>query len=344
MSLYLFGIIEAKQGVEFGDIGFADRYGNRAALTTVPYGGVAMAVCEVEGWEIRQDDKADLLDKLIVHQKILEQVMKQQFILPVKFGTIVEDGHDVVNILSRHRARFEEAIREMSPYIEVDIVAVWDVQTMLKKIANEDDEISEMKQAVESLSPEKREGRDLMAIGMRLEEKLEERRVGIEKVIFGELDPMSSDHADHERLEDRMVINSSFLIEKAREKDFFHAMDALDEKLDRSLKFKCLSPLPPHSFKTVVIEKVDPADLKESIKLFSVTPGTTLEKIKVKNRTLTKKHHPDKAGGDGSIFEKVNSSYKLLCSLFEGDKGSFGDLDTRNCYCMEIRREETPGV
>jgi len=84
-----------------------------------------------------------------------------------------------------------------------------------------------MKKTIESQPQDKRDGRDLMAIGMRLEEKLEEKRTEVEKVIFEHLELLSQDRADHERLEDRMVINSSFLINKSAEDDFFKAMDEL---------------------------------------------------------------------------------------------------------------------
>lgn len=342
MALYLLGVLQGDRGLEFGEIGIADRYGERARIETVPYGGVAMAVCKADGWQIKQSDKGDLLTKLLEHQKILEQLMQRQFILPVKFGTLVSDEHDVVNILGRYRKRLENAIQEMLPFVEVDMVAVWEVQDVLKSIAEGDDEIRKMKDVVEALPPEKREGRDLMAIGMRLQEKLEEKRSRIEKVIFEHLDGLSEDRADHERLEDRMVINSSFLIKKADEEKFFQAMDDLDKKLDRSLKFKCLSPLPPHSFKTVVIEKVDAKKLKEAMGLFGVKPNTTLDALKAKNRSLTKKHHPDKSKGDSALFKKINSSYKLILSLFVEKDEPFGDVDVSRCFRLEIRREGMP--
>lgn len=342
MGLYLLGVIGGERGLEFGDIGVANQYGERSRITTIPYGGVAMAICKANGWQIKPSDKEDLLAKLLEHQKILEQVMKRQFILPVKFGTIVEDEHDVINILGRYRVQLEKEIKEMKPFIEVDVVAVWDVQTMLKKIAEEDEEIKEMKKAIESQPQDKRDGRDLMAIGMRLEEKLEEKRTEVEKMIFEHLESLSQDRADHERLEDRMVINSSFLIKKSGEDDFFKAMDELDRKLDRCLKFKCLSPLPPHSFRTVVIEKLDAKELKEAMKLFGVKSGTKLDALKAKNRSLTKKHHPDKSKGDGSKFERINSSYKLLSSLFVDDRSAFSDVDVSRCFRLEIRREGVP--
>jgi len=342
MGLYLLGVLEGECGLEFGDIGIVNRYSERSPVTTVPYGGVAMAVCRADDWQIKQSDKEDLLAKLLEHQKILEKLMQRQFVLPVKFGTVVEDERDVINILGRHRLQLEKAIKEVSPFIEVDVVAIWDVQNMLKRIAGEDGEIKRMKAEVETLPAGKREGRDLMAIGMLLQEKLEEKRSGIEGTIFERLDGLSEDRADHERLEDRMVINSSFLIKKSDEEKFFQTMDELDKKLDRSLKFKCLSPLPPHSFRTVVIAKVDAKGLKEAMELFGVTSNTTLDDIKTKNRTLTKKYHPDKTKDDGAMFKKVNSSYKLLSSLSAGKQNPFGDVDVSSCFRLEIRREGIP--
>lgn len=341
MVVYLLGVIGADRRLEFGNIGPANRYGEKSEVVTIPYGKIAMVVCKLDDWQIRQNDKEDLLAKLIEHQKVLEQVMQKQFILPVKFGTVVQDEHDVVDIMSRYRVQLENAVDEMSPFIEVDVIAVWDVQKMLKQIADEDDEIRKMKEMIEALPPDKRQGRDLMAIGMRLEEKLEEIRSKTEKIILEHLGRISEDRAEHERLEDKMVINSSFLIKKSREDEFFNAMNELDRKLNEALQFKCLSPLPPHSFRTVIVEKIDVDTLMEAVELFGVTAKTTFEEIKEKNRKMTMKHHPDKSKGDGALFEKINRSYKTLSNLAQSvSTQPFEDLDVKRCFRVEIRKEE----
>ena len=340
MTTYIFGIVENSGRLDFGQIGFTGSYGDRAEIKTVPYGGISMAVCDVDGWKVDEGNKVDLLNRLLEHQKTLEQIMQRQFILPVKFGTTVDAEQDVTVILSRYHDLLKKGFDEMRDFVEADVVVQWDTASEVRNLAAGDDKIKRLKAQAEKIPPDKR-GQKIIEVGMLLEEKLEEHRKEIEKDIQGELKKYCLDMVDHDRLEDKMVINSSFLLKKGDEKGFFDTIDALDKKLNGSFKFKCLYPLPPHSFKTIVIKKVDRGHLLEAITLFDVTDKTTLKELKEKNRDFIKKLHPDKAGGKdaSSAFEGMNRSYALLCDVLGGGRLPL-EVEMNRCYVVEFQGSE----
>lgn len=341
MPFYILGVIDSGGWIEFGPIGFADPYGEKAYVKTIPYGSISMVVCEMDEWKVNEGNKVDLLNKLLEHQKILEEIMQKQFILPAKFGTTLDNEHDVIAVLSQYFSQLKSGIAEMKDFVEIDVVVTWDTTVEVKKIAATDDEIKKMKAKAEKI-PEGERGQKVIEVGMRLEEKLEERRKEIEKVIFDTLKTTRMDRVDHDRLEDRMVVNSSFLLKKSDEANFFGVMDKLDQKLDGTLRFKCISPLPPHSFKTIVINKVNALELKEAMDLFDVTAKTTIEQLNGKNRQLIKKMHPDKTrkAGAEAEFDKLNKSYKLLSSMFRFGGSLFSNAENKNRYVLEFQGGE----
>ena len=94
-----------------------------------------MVVCEMDEWNINEGNKVDLLNKLLEHQKILEKIMQKQFILPAKFGTTLENEHDVIAVLSQYFPSLKSGIAEMKDYIEIDVVVTWDTTAEVKKIS-----------------------------------------------------------------------------------------------------------------------------------------------------------------------------------------------------------------
>lgn len=336
MTYYLFGVTDDTSPVEYGTIGFADPYGDRADVKAIHYGGISMVACELDEWMLNEADKHDLLNKLLDHQKITEQLMKKRFILPIKFGTTVEDERAIISILSRYHTELKNGIEEMKDFVEVDVVATWDPIAEVKKIGEADDEVKKMKAKIQKLAPDKM-GEAMMMIGKMLQEKLEERRTKVEKLITNSLKSHFVKDSSHERFEDRMIINNSYLLKAGGESAFFEALDKVDTKMESSVMFKCIHPLPPHSFATVVVTKVDPHELKDAIDIFEVTPKTTVEEIKNKNRELTKKFHPDKAGkGSSDKFEKLNKGGKLLLNLLKN--ASPLEIDLKRCYLLEVQR------
>ena len=58
---------------------------------------------------------------------------------------------------------------------------------------------------------------------------------------------------------ERMVINASFLVEKANEPAFDAAVEALDAQLGEQMKFKYIGSTPPYNFVTLVVNFVKTA-------------------------------------------------------------------------------------
>lgn len=340
---YLFGIIKLENPEKCAAGGFAGH-----PLRAIPFQEIAIVTQELPVWDIDECQKADLLQKLLTHQKTLEKIMQETFVLPIKFGCVVDSLQDIQSILKRGYPLFCQAIQELNGKIEINLTVTWDVSDQLKTIAVGDSKIKAMKE--EAALGGKKEL--FLAVGQALEGKLGERRQNLATQIFQKLDNLHEGRVDHECLEDRMVLNTSFLVSKEKEESFSAAVRQCDQDLQGALYFKCLMPLPPHSFRTIAIQKVSPEALLEATKLFEVGPETTLEELKGKNRQLIQQFHPDrKPDSKEEIFSLIHQSFGLLRELYELEEKPFANMNSNHpstgdwwghCFSIGTIQGESP--
>lgn len=328
---YLFGIIKLEKPIDFAVGGFAGY-----PLRAIPFQELGVVAQELPEWTINESQKADLLEKLLIHQKTLETVMRETFVLPIKFGCVVDSEEAIRNILEKGHPLFSGAVQELSGKMEINLTVTWDVSAQLRDIAGTDPGIQAMKEKAS-----REEDRDfLVTIGRALEVKLEERRGALATQIFQKLDGHHEGRLDHECLENRIILNSSFLISREKEECFSAAVMESDQELQGALHFKCLMPLPPHSFRTIAIQRISPSTLHEAMKLFDVRPETTLTELKEKNRQLIQQFHPDKKPDSEKVFSLVHQSFGLLKDLYALEEKPFANMNPDHCFAISTIQGE----
>src|SRR6056297_3796825 len=62
---------------------------------------------------------------------------------------------------------------------------------------------------------------------------------------------------------------------------------------------------------------------EEALGVFSLTGRATLQEIKVRHRTLVKRHHPDSGGGKDESIRQINVAYQILLAYCRDDRFSF---------------------
>ncbi len=342
---YFHGIISKGEEINFGSIGFplADfetKFGN---VFTVPYENMGAVVSDIDDMDFQTPDKEMLVRRLLVHQKVLEHVVKEGCgILPVKFGTCLNDVDEALKVMKIGYFKFEDASRRMGKKHELDLVVTWDTNKKLKEVALESQEIQHFKQKIEKM-PESKSAAEKMKIGMMLQKELHHVRDGISREILSTLVDITKSRSDHELMDDNMVINSSFLLNDMEEKTFDKILAGLDSRFNGELNFKCLTPLPPYSFATVEIKTIEFEEIEKAWNLFDFGKKTTLNEIKEVNRKLTKEWHPDKRPGDHEAqikFEGLNTSYKTLLDYCESGKASLPKKGEKFFKVNVVKAEE----
>lgn len=308
-GIYIYGIVPNFYGADmFRSLESSGAY-------VISFQNISAIVSDRETADIDFSDRELLAHLLVNHQKTIEEIMAIGFnmILPIKFGTVVRTKTEAINILSKGYDLIITTLKTVEHLTEIDLAVTWaDFAGTLKDIANHPDVI-EMKDNImknmEDLSQVNQ-----MKVGMLVKEKLDIKNKQVELEILDSLSPFGVDIKMHEVMDDQMIINSAFLINRNNKEKFEQVIDWLDEEFKGALNFKLVGPLPCYSFYTIEIKELNPEHLEQAKKELGVREETSESEIKNTYLEKTKLFHPDVQldNGNEENFIRINKAYHTL--------------------------------
>lgn len=343
MGKYIYGIINSNEERSFGLWGITALEG----VYTIPYQDLSAVVSDSEIVDYAHLLKDTVARYLLRHQQVIEKIVDTYTIIPMRLGTYALNKEEVEEILSKGHKEFKDILKNAENKIEVDVVATWsDLNVVLKEIA-EEEEIKEFKQMLSN----KKEGiavDDQMKIGIMVKNYLNQKREKYALEIQTSLSKISEGVKVHELMDDRMVINIVFLISKDKQKDFDRKVEELNTKFAEKLNFRCVGPLPPYSFYTLEIKKMQFEEIQWARKKLDLNGFTSKEDVKKAYQMLAFSSHPDRNPNIPDIekkFDEVNKAYRILweyCQAAEqagrGDGCSFNEEEfKKNAILVKVK-------
>ena len=245
---YLYCIIPCQQDRTFDAVAIGSEDG---VVHTVCHKGLAVVV---SGSPVKQYESTRR--NMIAHEKVLETVMREFTLLPVRFGTITDSASPIENIQKLLSSRFEEfnrLLRDMEGKVELGLKAFWrDEKAVFEEIVNENADIRRLRNSLLGKPPEaiRFEG---IPLGRMVKEALDRKRSQEAAKILLPLRPIAHRVRENDTLVDRAIVNAAFLVDGKREQDFDQAIRRLDEKLNNRVAFKYVGPVPPYNFVNIVV-------------------------------------------------------------------------------------------
>jgi len=191
-------------------------------------------------------------EHLILHEAVVEEIMKNRAVLPVRFCTIADDEQMVMKILAREHDRFIDLLREIDGKVELGLKAVFKEGAIYRDIVADYDEIRIKKEEIEK-NTDVYGRQKLMEIGAMIENALEQEKTRFKEHILKSLEPFSVKFKVNKTYGERMIINASFLVDKAKENLVDLRVNELNDRYGTKITFKYVGPLPPFNFVTVTI-------------------------------------------------------------------------------------------
>ena len=203
-------------------------------------------------------------ENTMAHQKVLEELMNDFTVLPVKFGTVAsgKDGFCAAERIREEvlKVRYEELknlLLKMDEKIELGLKAFWvDMKTIFAEIVDENNEIRKLRQKFISKPTTQPFGEKAM-LGEMVKNALDRKKTKEEKAILDALKKACVDWRSNKVFGDEMITNSSFLVEKSKAEEFDGLVDELGTTYDGRMKFKYVGPMPPINFVELVIALED---------------------------------------------------------------------------------------
>lgn len=312
-AIYLYGLIEADEERGFGPIGLGG-----LEVSTLHHQGIAAVVGPSPVLGFEGMTRETLLPYLFAHQAAIEKVMGEGYtVIPVKFGTVAKDEGEARRILREGHPRFKEALERMRGRIELDVVAVWsDLQAILREIG-EQEEIRQLREAI-TLRPHHETLEERVQIGRMVKAALERKRDEVVAELLDALKGLATNVRCHDLLDDHLILNAAFLIEKGKEEKFDRRLIEVSECYDGRIRFRCVGPLPPYSFSTVEIKRIPVEAVERARKLLGTASGATLASVKKAYRRAAQRSHPDKTRSTPERFQELKEAYQLLVEVGGG--------------------------
>ena len=248
LQKYLYCIIPCHEDRTFDAVAVGSGDG---VVRTVSHGGLAAVVSAspVKQYEGTRQN-------MMAHQRVLETVMREFTLLPVRFSTVTDSADPVGAIQKLLSARFKEfhgLLREMEGKAELGLKAFWrNEKAVFEEIVAENADIRKLRNSLSGKSPEAIRF-DGIPLGRLVKEALGRKRSQEAARILLPLRPIAHRVRENDTLVDRAIVNAAFLVDKKREQDFDQAIRLLDEKLSDRAAFKYVGPVPPYNFVNIVV-------------------------------------------------------------------------------------------
>ena len=341
-GIYIYGIIPNFYSTEMF------RSLENAGVYAIPFQNISAIVSDRESTLLDYTDRETLGRLLINHQKTIESMVTSGFtmIIPMRLGTIVNSKEEVFRILANGHDLIMDVLKKMQFLTEIDIVVSWaDFSATLSELAS-DPEIVATKEEIYSTSGTLSQV-DQVRLGMMVQTKLKEKNLKVELKILESLSAFSADIKTHEVMNDQMITNSAFLINRHKKENFEKVIDQLDEEFKGLLNFKLVGPLPCYSFYTIELKELNPdhiAEAKQELELSEETTESEIKKIYLGKARLC---HPDAAEGKGNEekFQKINKAYHTILDYTIAARQSSkddlislkGETVSKNLFLVKIK-------
>jgi hypothetical protein len=323
-SIYIYGFININEEQIFDYVGIEG-----GEVYTQPYQDIAAVVSDSPFTQFDSLPKETLFLHLAVYQAVIEKVMKNHYIIPMKFGTVVKENEEVKRIMKKGYDRIKTSIIAMEDKIELDVVAMWSNLDAVLKTIGEEEEIKKLKEEANSKPPDQRLEAGI-SLGKMVKASLDEKRTKYDSEILRVLRKKSEKLLIHDAMDDSMIMNVAFLITKDDKEIFESKVDQLDERYQDSVDFRIVGPLPPYSFCTFEVRKANFSEISPARKVLGLGEKSTALKIREAYWGLSKKFHPDRYPDDADAqkrFENITKAYQLLNDYCEGEQCSLKEKD-----------------
>ena len=189
----------------------------------------------------------------MIHQKVMETVMEEMALLPVKFSTVGESIEIIrEKLLIPRYAELKKLLAYYEGKVELGLKVLWiDPDQVFREIIDENRQIQKLRDRLNS-----RNGggqKDQIHLGEMVAGALSKKREQKEKSIGSFFKGLWVEQKKNKPMGDRMITHMVFLVDRKRESDFDGAVNKMSENLGTGVKIKYVGPVPPNHFIELVV-------------------------------------------------------------------------------------------
>jgi len=237
---YIYGIVNADVEVLPQARGVGDP---PVPVEVVSRGDVGALVSDVD-----VDETLGRPEDLLAHEKLLDAVVVDTPVLPLRFGALMTDRDAVVQkLLEPHQDEFADALSELAGRVQYAARARYFEQPLLAEILAENATAADLAGQLRGRGAD--ESLDLrQQLGEIVSREVEARRQVDTEALIQALSPVTVASAVRPPTHEEDSAHVAFLIDTARETEFQDAVDDIGRRWEGRARIRLLGPMAPYDF------------------------------------------------------------------------------------------------
>ncbi len=284
-------------------------------LSYIPYKKISVIVSGT-GYKSLEGLPTELLAQLLVkHQQTIEKLMDNGFsmILPMQLGSIVNSSDEISTLLENNYNIILKTLHNTKHMLEMDLIVMWNnISDVFERISQQEDIIMLKQSYLKDNNKEAKTKRQ--EIGHVVKQKLDHENNKIREYIETSLSPYYVNKRYHATMDDTMIANIAFLLNRSNRTHFESMIDKIDKQLSGRLDFKLVGPLPCYSFYTIKIRHLEFSQVMKAKEILGLNDRVTDNEIRKSYLEKVKHCHPDVVNGDShqNDFVNLQDAYQTL--------------------------------
>ncbi len=246
---YLYAIIRWPPGRTFDGISLVGPAGG--PVYPITHNGLAAVVSDATVTEY-DSTRANLL----AHQRVLERVMQEFTLLPVRFGTVTDSKtptEDVRRLLTTKEKLFHRLFQEIDGKVELGLKVLWrDEEAVFQEILAEDAAVRRLRDALAGKPPAATHY-ERIRLGEMVRAAMDRKRRDEARRLLAPLRRIAERVVENPQTLDRMVVNAAFLVNIRQEGAFDEAVGLLADEHGQRLSLRYVGSAPPFNFVNIVV-------------------------------------------------------------------------------------------
>lgn len=180
---------------------------------------------------------------LVAHSTVLNTLASHGPVLPMRFGSVVQDDEALVEeLLGPQREHFAGLLEQVSGRVQFTLRARYVLDTVLAEVVSADPEIAELRRRTADL-PEDATHFERIRLGELVSRAVELRRATDSQEILDRLAPHTLDHVSREVAGMDGLAEFAFLMDLERQQELEDAAELLAAELDGRVRLSLVGPM-----------------------------------------------------------------------------------------------------
>ena len=217
-------------------------------ITAICYRDVAAIVSEHPSLEIKP-----LRQNLASHHQVIRRLTGWRTVVPLTFGHISESQAAVLHLLKQNYAAIRAEIDRLDGKIDMGLKVLWDVDNIFQYFVKKHRDLAQFRDRIfgRSSLPSPAEKIEL---GRLFDQKVKADREQHAQAVFEVMRGVAAEFRQLPPVDEKMVLNAAFLIERQKEQAFEEAVHLAARQFDSNFAFDYSGPWAPYNFVELVLE------------------------------------------------------------------------------------------